>query len=312
MKKWQQKVIVQKTISYLPFSHKINYLFQKYVTKGVQLSDEYFYDRLGHARDHISSYQHYSSRPVPASSLEIGTGWYPIVPISLFLLGVEKIYSVDISFLTSKPRLLTTLQQFAACAKAGRLREFVDFQEVRLAELHGLLAQYEQLSLEQILAKLHIIYLIEDARHLSLADNSIDLVNSNNTFEHIYLELLKPILLDFKRVVNKQHGVMSHFIDMSDHFAHFDKSISTYNFLQFSPRQWGWIDNDIQPQSRARIYDYRRLYAELSIPITAESYRPGSVEELSKVRLDAGYAAYPAEEVAKTHCHFVSAMHNAV
>lgn len=68
MRKWKQKAIVQKIISYLPLSHKINYIFQKYVTRGVNLSDEYFYDRLGHARDHINSYQQYSDLQIPITA----------------------------------------------------------------------------------------------------------------------------------------------------------------------------------------------------------------------------------------------------
>jgi regulatory protein YycI of two-component signal transduction system YycFG len=101
MKKWKQKAIVQKIISYLPWSHQINYIFQKYVTKGVYLSEEYFLDRLGHAREHIKGYQKYAGKTIPNTTLEIGTGWYPIVPISFFLAGSDEIYSVDISFLTS-------------------------------------------------------------------------------------------------------------------------------------------------------------------------------------------------------------------
>ena len=125
MKKWKQKAIVQKIISYLPLSHKINYIFQKYVTKGVNLSDEYFYDRLGHARDHIKSFQKYSDKKTPQRCLEIGTGWYPIVPISFFLVGVDKTYSVDISFLTSRQRLLTTLQKFFESNNSGDRKSVV-------------------------------------------------------------------------------------------------------------------------------------------------------------------------------------------
>ena len=37
------KAIVQKTISYLPYSNRINYIFQKYVTKGINRTDNYFF-----------------------------------------------------------------------------------------------------------------------------------------------------------------------------------------------------------------------------------------------------------------------------
>jgi hypothetical protein len=308
MKKWKLKAMVQKTISYLPLSHRINYIFQKYVTKGVNLSDEYFYDRLGHAKEHIKSYQKYSEKTVPTTCLEIGTGWYPIVPISFFLVGADKIYSVDISFLTSKERLQTTLQKFLECYEAGQLKNYIDFLPDRFDVITSLLADYAKFSLDEVLQKLNITYLIEDARKLSLPDNSIDLVNSNNTFEHIYPSILIPILKDFRRVVKKTNGVMSHFIDMSDHFAHFDKSINIYNFLQFSDKQWEWIDNSIQPQSRIRIYDYKQIYADLGIPISDESFREGSLDELRSVPIADKFANRPLEEIAKSHCHFISNM----
>ncbi len=308
MKKWVQKAIVQKTISYLPFSNKINYFFQKYVTKGVNLSEEYFYDRLGHARDHLMAYKKYSGKAFPETSLEIGTGWYPIVPIAFFLAGTKKIYSVDISFLTSKERIYTTLKAFQECERTGKLGTFFPVNSERWRSFNDIITTFNTLSLEQILHKLNIVYLIEDARKLSLPDNSVDLVNSNNTFEHIYPEILIPILKDFKRVVKKPEGVMSHFIDMSDHFAHFDKSINIYNFLKYSDQQWARIDNSIQPQSRCRIYEYKKIYSDLHIPITDEQNREGSLEELKAIPLAEKFASQRLEEVAISHCHFVSEM----
>ncbi len=308
MKKWKQKAIIQKIISYLPLSHKINYIFQKYVTKGVNLSDQYFYDRLGHARDHIKSFLKYSDNTTPQSCLEIGTGWYPIVPISFFLIGADKIYSVDISFLTSKERMQTTLGKFIESNKSGQLKSYIDFLPDRFDIITNLFNGYEKISLDEVLQKLKITYLNEDARKLSLPDNSIDLVNSNNTFEHISPDILIPILKEFKRVVKKQGGVFSHFIDLSDHFAHFDKSISIYNFLRFSDKQWKWIDNSIQPQNRIRIYDYKQIYSDLKIPISEESFRKGNLNELKTIPLADKFANRPLDEIARSHCHFISNM----
>ena len=307
IKRWVLKAIVQKTISYLPGSHTINYVFQKYVTKGVNLSDEYFYDRLGHARDHLRSYRSFAGADVPAVCLEIGTGWYPVVPISFFLAGATTIYSVDIEFLTSKDRLRTTLLKFTEALASGALAAHVRVRPERYAVLTNVLESLEQLSLNEALKRLHIEYLIEDARKLSLPADSIDLVNSNNTFEHIYAEMIAPILAEFKRVVKKERGVMSHFIDMSDHFAHFDRTITIYNFLQFSPARWQLINNSIQPMNRLRIYDYRKIWTDLGIPISAETVRPGLPDELATLPLDAAYADKPPREVAISHCHLVSA-----
>jgi hypothetical protein len=306
MKKWILKAIVQKTISYLPYSSSINYIFQKYVTKGVYLSDEYFYDRLGHAKEHIEAYTNHSSKVTPETCLELGTGWYPVVPISFFLIGVQKTYSVDITFLTSKERIYTTIAKFLESEERKVLSNYVKYQPQKLQLLKEIYNHYAEYSLEDILEKLHIVYLIEDARKLSLPDDSIDLINSNNTFEHIYPAILAPILKDFTRVLKKKTGVMSHFIDMSDHFAHFDKSINIYNFLQFSKTQWAWIDNSIQPQSRLRLSDYKAIYERLGVPILKIQNRPGQVEWVKQMKLHEDYLQYELDDIAVTHTHLIS------
>jgi hypothetical protein len=307
MKKWILKAIVQKTISFLPFGNNINFMFQKYVTKGVQLSDDYFYDRLGHGQEHLLSFQKFTGKPFPQTSLEIGTGWYPVVPVAFFLAGTGKIYSVDITFLTSKERVKTTLEKFIECVNDSRLKTFVDFKSDRLSIIKELLEKYEELSLTEILQKLNITYLVEDARKLSIPNDSIDLVNSNNTFEHIYPVILIPILKEFKRVVKKQDGVMSHAIDMSDHFAHFDKTISIYNFLRFTEKQWSWIDNSIQPQNRLRFSAYQKIFSDLDIVISEQSFRPGNIDEVKQTPLVMPFANMSPEDVAISHCYFVAA-----
>ena len=95
MRKWHQKAIVQKTISYLPFSHQINFLFQKYVTKGVTLTDAYFADRLTHAAEHIAAFEKHAPGKTLESALELGTGWFPVVPVSLFLRGAQAAHEVE-------------------------------------------------------------------------------------------------------------------------------------------------------------------------------------------------------------------------
>lgn len=304
MKKWILKALVQKIISFLPLSRQINYFFQKRITKGVYLSDAYFYDRLGHAATHLKIYQEHTNLPCPAKVLEIGTGWYPIVPISLFLVGSDIIYSIDIELLTSKEKIKTTIEKFVEAFQGNKLYEFKILPD-RYKLLAQLLEDWEQHSFKSILELLHLYYVIEDARQISLPDDSIDLINSNNTFEHIYPKILFPILKEFKRIIKKSNGVMSHFIDMSDHFAHFDKSISIYNFLKFSDLQWRWIDNSIQPQNRLRIYDYYQMFEKLKLPVHLETKREGNVAELIQTGVHSKYQHFDLNEVAVSHCHFI-------
>ncbi|MBP6829018.1 MAG: class I SAM-dependent methyltransferase [Saprospiraceae bacterium] len=303
--KWILKAIVQKTISYLPYSQRINYFFQKYVTKGVQLSDAYFEDRLGHAKTHIEAWEQFSGGRPLRSTLELGAGWYPVVPIALYLYGAETIRTADITLLSDAGHLRTTISKFLEYAERGRLTTWLSFRPDRLEQLRALVAGDKPADFETLARTLHIEYLIQDARHLPLPDGSIDLVHSNNTFEHIYPDILIDLLREFKRIV-RPGGVQSHFIDLSDHFAHFDTSITIYHFLRFSPAAWRWIDNSIQPLNRLRITDYRRLYREAGIPVDKEVLRPGNVEELRKGSVDASFLQNTEEENAVSHGHFVS------
>ena len=96
--KWHLKALVQKTISFFPYKEKCNYFFQKYVTKGVNLTDYYFEIKVMHARDHLNYFKDLSANTnnKNTSTLEIGTGWYPIVPISFFLCGYDQLISIDL------------------------------------------------------------------------------------------------------------------------------------------------------------------------------------------------------------------------
>ncbi len=307
MKKWILKAVVQKAISYLPYGHKINYLFQKYVTKGVYLTDEYFIDRLTHAREHIESYEQLSGNSTLNTTFELGTGWYPVVSISLFLYGADKIYSVDISQLLSKNTLHITILKFIDAFNSGTLNHYIKINPQRIEKLKYLNDNYEKLSLDEVMSNLNFTYLLKDARHTELPGSYFDLITSNNTLEHVYPKVLPDIFTEFKRII-KLNGTLSNSIDLSDHFSHFDKTISAFNFLQFSDKQWQWIDNTIQPQNRLRVTDFRNLYKQLNIPISIEKVKRGDIKSLSALKLDEKYKNIPIEDVAVTHCYFASRM----
>ncbi len=305
IRKWILKAIVQKIISYLPCSQQVNYLFQKYVTKGVQLSDGYFEDRLEHARQHIAAWQRYAGAQPPRQTLELGAGWYPVVPLAMFLYGAERIRTVDVTLLTNARHIRTTIRKMLDYAEAGRLQEIIPLQPERLERLRTVFQQSQTADMAQLTQAFGIDYLVHDARRLPLEAGSIDFIHSNNTFEHIYPDILLDILREFRRVV-RPGGLQSHFIDLSDHFAHFDRSITIYNFLKFSPAAWRWIDNSVQPLNRLRLPDYRRLYEQANLPITEERLRPGDLDALRQVSVHPVFQLNSAADNAVSHGYFFS------
>ncbi len=304
--KWIAKAIVQKGISFLPFSHQLNFFFQKYVTKGVFLSDEYFEDRLIHCAQHYQNFRKYNSTQ-NFSHLEVGTGWYPVVPAGMFLYGASSITTVDLIRLSNPEFTLATLKKFYDYHKSGKLEKFLPgISEERLKILFD---EVENPSKDffDLLEKHHIVYMVMDARKLYLPDSSIDLVTSNNTFEHIYPNILKGIFEKLK-LLCKKGGVMSHAIDLSDHFAHIDDSITIYNFLKFSDNAWKWIDNSVQPQNRMRMYDYRNLYKKHFIPITEEINREFNLDDYRKVKVNKKFLSHSSGENAVSHSQIISVM----
>lgn len=307
IRKWHLKAIIQKTISFLPNGHKINHWFQKNITKGVYLGDEYFFDRLDHVKHHLGAFQQFCGSIQGKTTLELGTGWYPVIPFSFFLSGAANIHTVDISNLTNKEKLKDTVERFIDLINRDLLKEYIEPLPERIAILQDIHQNFETLSFETILQKLHIHYTVMDARNLShIPNQSIDLVHSNNTFEHVYPDILKDILKEFKRIV-APNGLQSHFVDMSDHFAHFDTSINIYNFLQYSNKTWdNIIDNSIQPQNRWRYPQFVDLYKTLEIPLTHTEIREGNVDAVKSLKIHADFSNFSTEELAISHCYLYS------
>ncbi|MFK7935865.1 MAG: class I SAM-dependent methyltransferase [Saprospiraceae bacterium] len=310
MAKWHAKALVQKTISFLPNPEKVNYLFQKYVTKGVELNADHFGYKINHAADHARFYEKYSGQPLAGKQvLELGTGWYPIVPIALFLKGAERIVSLDIQSWMTQASQITAIETIVDFRRKGELDKILpEIIKERWQVLEVILQQRDTISKEEINQQIHLEPMIQDASQTNFADHTFDFICSNNTFEHVHRSVLFAILKEFKRIV-KADGLMSHFIDLSDHFAHFDTSINVYNFLQFSTKTWQRIDNDIQPQNRLRWRDYEEMYATLVIPYVESDIRKGDMAKLRTVSLAKEFKEhYTEEEVAISHGYMISKM----
>lgn len=309
IKKWMLKAAVQRTIAFLPAKERVNYLFQKHVTHAVELTDQHFEWKIGHARDHVAHYKKFGKKGLSESAaFELGTGWYPIVPIGLYLCGIKSTCSFDIYNWMTPESQQTTLRKFEAWHNSGKLQEFLpDMLPERWNSFMALKSETSAVSKQAFCQGIGLTTYLRDARHTGLVSGSIDLVCSNNTFEHIHAPVLKTILSEFMRICNlSEGGVMSHFIDMSDHYAHFDKTITDYNFLRYSARQWRRIDNIIQPQNRLRFVDFQGIYNELGIPFQAAGVRQGNIDALKTVPLAKEYSAYLLKDLAITHGYLIS------
>src|SRR5579871_1097540 len=95
MGKWMAKAMMQGIISLLPGSTLINYNVQRYITRSLRVARETPASRLRLCVEHLNRYISVQGK-LPRNVLELGTGWFPTVPLGLYLSGVELIYSIDI------------------------------------------------------------------------------------------------------------------------------------------------------------------------------------------------------------------------
>jgi SAM-dependent methyltransferase len=113
-----------------------------------------------------------------------------------------------------------------------------------------------------------------DARATALPESSVDFVTSTSTLEHIPAEDLVRLLAECRRLL-RPDGAFSSRIDLSDHFTHFDRSLSPYNFLRYSDRAWRLANSSLLHQNRLRRPDYIGAFEAAGFEVVAEKpWRP--------------------------------------
>ena len=305
---WLLKAMVQGGISLLPKPYSWNYLFQKHVTKSLSLSATGFESKLMQCRRHIENYfatEH--AHRTSFSVLELGTGWHPIVPLGLWLCGASSIWTIDKNSLLHIADVREILSLFAKYARAGNLIEalpWICFS--RVSRIKKILRE-KDLSTGEILAELDIYALVRDARDTGLDTGSIDLFVSDNTLEHIPEETLQSIFLEFRRIASPG-AVMSHFVDMSDHYASFDHSITPYNHLKYPNYVWRLFNNSLDHENRLCIPDYRRIHKDAGFKIIYENNQTGPPCGLDSIRVARQFRRYSRDELLIVGSWIVSAL----
>ena len=191
---------------------------------------------------------------------------------------------------------LETVQLFIACHDRGALKELVPRLKADRVEHLRSVAAKDWPGVRPLLETMNIHLLVGDAAQSGLPAESVDLIVSNVVLEYIPDKPLGAILREFRRVAS-QRSVLSHDIDMSDQYSHFDGSITPFNFLRFSDKAWRIINNPLIPLSRLRISDYRRLFREAGFDLVEEDLERGAREDLERVPLAKPFLGYPVDDL---------------
>jgi hypothetical protein len=201
------------------------------------------------------------------------------------------------------------LDAYSRYHERGRLAGFLPkLQPERMDTLRAVRAKLDGADSQQVpglLRELGIEARVGDARALPDDAGSIDCFVSNTTLEHIPPDVLRGIFAEFRRV-GADNAVMSHYIDLSDHYSHFDGRITPYHFLRYSPGRWRWYNNTLQYQNRLRVSDYRAIHAETGFEVVHEADGAGSPEQIGRIVLAPEFERYEQDDLVVINSWMVS------
>ena len=238
-----------------------------------------------------------------STAVEVGTGWAPIIPIGLHLLGARRILSFDLTAHLMPEVTLAALPKINEC-----LPDFSAHSGVPLPALKDRLSQLlESRDLDTLAKKIGFEYHAPlDVTQSAIEPQSVDLVYSNLVFEHVTVKALNSILAHSRRIL-KSEGLAWHHVDYSDHYAHTFKDLSLINFLRYGERRWNMIgQSDLHYQNRLRKSDYVRAFRAAGFEVAHCIDNFGvSEEQARRIPLAEPFAQCELSDLTCTSSRFV-------
>lgn len=257
---WRVKVFGQRLLSRIPGGSLLYYILQRHLGGLRNFS---VLNKKWQAFNLLSALNRAGYRLEGKSTLEIGTGWVPIIPIIFYVFGQKSCKSFDIK------KLLRPDLSLIAAHQTGALGESFENNLVTQDKIYPqrLAALKDVSTFPLLLETINLNYYAPaDARATCLPASSVDIVFSNTTLEHIpYLNIL-DLFREAHRVLISE-GIMVHLIDCSDHFSHSDKNINNLHFLNYSDKQWQRYNSPFLYQNRLRSSHYSDMLAKANFEI---------------------------------------------
>jgi hypothetical protein len=299
MPSWLLKTALQHAIYWLPQSHRVNEWFQNRRPGSLDLPREKFLQKIAEGRKYLTAYSKGTGGGgmENITALELGTGWFPIIPAAHFLAGVGKTWAFDIAPLPNTQRVQRMAELFLATSESGELQTVLpELKPERLPALRELLRRLPAEPVESALQAVGVFFQVRDGRDTGVADHSVDLIYSSGVLHHIPLPVLRGLFTEFLRV-GRPGGVTSHRLHLADQFSYFDRRITPFNSLRYTARQWRWLDSPLTPQNRLRLPDYRALYREFDLDVFDEENQLGAPGQLDQVPLAPEFRHYDRHDL---------------
>lgn len=285
------KCYLQKIISSIPRGEKINYLFQRFISKSLPRSNKEFLDKVNTAYQHYNNFKKYNKLECNSYKYyEFGAGWDLIIPLSMCCLNFD-VYCIDIRKLATTKLITDSINKFQLNKSILPFRQNDSFHDIDL----------KKKSFKNLRETISLNYYAPfDARNSQFPDQYFDFISSTVTFEYIPKNDILPILDECYRIL-KKGGVFTISIDYQDHWSFFDKSISVYNFLKYSSKEWEKYNPSLNYQNRLRHSDYLALISQTDFNIVLEIplYPSNQTKQILKfLSIDKSFEGYDLNDIS--------------
>lgn len=211
-----------------------------------------------------------------ATILEIGTGWFPVIPILFARDGAKKLILTDLNVHMDD----VTLRETITFLK-NRFPEDAFFRNI--SELSDLPFEY-----------------LAPFNSSDLDDNYIDIATSHLVLEHIPESDIYNVFSSLRPKI-KSSGTCVNLVDHSDHFEHYDKSISRIEFLTWNEEKHARINYLIKDgENRLRHHEYIQIFADSGFEVIHEEkdVDQKTLETVQSLDLAYPYSKMDAEQLA--------------
>jgi SAM-dependent methyltransferase len=199
--------------------------------------------------------------------LEIGTGWahWEATVIRLF-------YDVEITlFDTCDNRQLHAYKRYFKLF-AEIIDKELALDATRSDRVHRLLQVITKAdSFDEIYTAFGFRYVLDSNGTLQdFPGEAFSAIFSYNVFEHINKAILPEFIRDLHRLL-KPGGYSIQSINIGDHLAYYDASVSLKNYLRYSDNLWRrFFENDVQYINRVQRPEWLQLFHDAGLELVQE------------------------------------------
>ncbi len=295
---WQYHYVVNTMKALMPFQDQLRAVKRHVSPPCIGAQHE---SVISGGFDHAAALREAGLRLEGARVLELGTGWFPIIPLMLRAAGSQTVYLTDVHRLMDKDTLLAALDFVSD--NAGRIAAGLAVPPGRVEDL---VAEADTgKSLDDLLADLGLVYIAPFDVTTQMPE--VDAIVSHTVFEHIPPGILREILVHARKGL-RPGGMMSHGIDNTDHRANKDDNLDRFDFLRYSDGAWKLLC--VNPQdytNRMRHSDYVALFSGTGYEVIHEKtyVLRESLPRLQSARLEARFSQKEPEDLAVAWSHIV-------